>query len=227
MDWIRSRTYSELARPPQVTLPGRFASGQQNRGETPTEWVRRAGAVVKAACSISANPYYSVQRFYRVSEAKDAPDRALPSLRFGHQERLHPVLKSQWFRPLIRPDFSLRLFKLTRCAPGLGLPRRLYLDAAGRRAPSRRGGRPRHCQSGRNLPRGNRTVVPRDFLNGVLCIQSDTATNAVIGSPIPVGPVTRQPRREARSRAPYSKRVYTGRARSPVRRAPLCPFFGS
>jgi len=37
--------------------------------------VRRAGAVVEAACSISANPYYSVQRFYRVSEARDAPDR--------------------------------------------------------------------------------------------------------------------------------------------------------
>jgi hypothetical protein len=31
--------------------------------------VRRAGAVVEAPCSISANPYYSVQRFYRVSEA--------------------------------------------------------------------------------------------------------------------------------------------------------------
>jgi hypothetical protein len=37
--------------------------------------VRRAGAVVEAACGISANPYYSVQRFYRVSEARDAPDR--------------------------------------------------------------------------------------------------------------------------------------------------------
>jgi hypothetical protein len=34
--------------------------------------VRRAGAVVEAACGISANPYYSVQRFYRVSEARDA-----------------------------------------------------------------------------------------------------------------------------------------------------------
>ena len=32
-------------------------------------------------------------------------------------------------------------------------------------------------------------MVPRDFLNGVLCIQSDTATNAVLGSPIPVGPL--------------------------------------
>src|SRR6516164_10691226 len=37
--------------------------------------VRRAGAVVEAACGVSANPYYSVQRFYRVSEARDAPDR--------------------------------------------------------------------------------------------------------------------------------------------------------
>jgi hypothetical protein len=37
--------------------------------------VRRAGAVVEDAFSISANPYYSVQRFYRVSEARDAPDR--------------------------------------------------------------------------------------------------------------------------------------------------------
>src|SRR5215831_11870976 len=36
--------------------------------------VRRAGAVVEAACGISANPYYSVQRFYRVSEARGAPD---------------------------------------------------------------------------------------------------------------------------------------------------------
>jgi hypothetical protein len=40
--------------------------------------------------------YYSVHRFYRVSEARDAPDRALPSLRFEHQERLHPH-KSPWF----------------------------------------------------------------------------------------------------------------------------------
>src|SRR6516162_8856936 len=87
---------------------GRFASGAAKPRRNANRVVRRAGAVVKAACSISANPYYSVQRFYRVSEAKDAPDRALPSLRFGHQERLHPVLKSQWFRPLIRPDFSLR-----------------------------------------------------------------------------------------------------------------------
>ena len=42
--------------------------------------VRRAGAVVEAACGVSANPYYSVQRFYRVSEARDAPDRDRLSL---------------------------------------------------------------------------------------------------------------------------------------------------
>ena len=223
MDWIRSRTYSELARPPQVTLWQvcvRAAKPRRNANRV----VRRAGAVVKAACSISANPYYSVQRFYRVSEAKDAPDRALPSLRFGHQERLHPVLKSQWFRPLIRPDFSLRLFKLTRCAPGLGLPRPALPGRSwqARSVSKRRSPAPLPERAQSPAWKSHRGAA-RFFERG----RTDTATNAVIGSPIPVGPVTRQPRREARSRAPYSKRVYTGRARSPVRRAPLCPFFGS
>src|SRR6516164_2710976 len=53
---------------------GRFASGRQTV-EKRHRVVRRAGAVVEAACGVSANPYYSVQRFYRVSEARDAPDR--------------------------------------------------------------------------------------------------------------------------------------------------------
>jgi Phage integrase family len=38
--------------------------------------LRPAGTVVEAACSISANPHCSVQRSYRVSEARVAPDRA-------------------------------------------------------------------------------------------------------------------------------------------------------
>ena len=74
MDWIRApRTYSELSATASHPLTGLRQGGKivEERHRV----VRRAGAVVEAACSISANPYYSVQRFYRVSEARDAPDR--------------------------------------------------------------------------------------------------------------------------------------------------------
>src|SRR5215467_10057646 len=50
-------------------------AGLRQGGKTVEKRHRRAGAVVEAACSVSANPYYSVQRFYRVSEAREAPDR--------------------------------------------------------------------------------------------------------------------------------------------------------
>src|SRR5262244_3457125 len=57
----RTRTYSELSAH-RKSSSGRFASGRENRGETPPSGLR-AGAVVEAACGISANPYYSIQLF--------------------------------------------------------------------------------------------------------------------------------------------------------------------
>src|SRR5207302_2613252 len=67
------RTYSELAAH-RKSPSGRFALGRQNRGETPPSGAAQ-GAVDEAACSIKANHPCSVQRFYRVSEARLAPDR--------------------------------------------------------------------------------------------------------------------------------------------------------
>ena len=65
VDWIRAcRTYSELS-----ATASHPPAGLRQGGKTVEKRHRvipRAGAVVEAAYSIGANPYYSAQRFYRV-----------------------------------------------------------------------------------------------------------------------------------------------------------------
>ena len=59
MDWIRSRTYSEP--PAHRKLPsGRFASGQQNRRETPSEW---SGAQALSSKPTAASARILIIRF--------------------------------------------------------------------------------------------------------------------------------------------------------------------
>src|SRR6516162_6611685 len=96
VDWIRaSRTYSELSAH-RKSPSGRFASGRQNRGETPPsdpapKRCRRSCLQHRRESLLFGSAVLS--RF----GGQDAPHRALSSLRFGHQEWLHPVLRSPWF----------------------------------------------------------------------------------------------------------------------------------
>jgi hypothetical protein len=77
VDWLREGRRPEriVNSPPTASHP---LAGLRHGGKTVEKRhrvLRRTGAVVEAACSISANPHCSVQRFYRVSEARVAPDR--------------------------------------------------------------------------------------------------------------------------------------------------------
>ena len=86
MDWIREHPERIVNHPPAASLP---LAGLRQIGKTVEKRhrvLRRTGAVVEAACSISANPHCSDQRFCCVSEvgcASEAPARVAIGLPGG------------------------------------------------------------------------------------------------------------------------------------------------